>query len=101
MAFFYKCTSLLSLPDISKWNTNNVINLININISSLFTKNLTNSNGIFYNYNNLINIDLSSFDTKNVENMNGILYDSNNYINIIIDLIFFDNKDVTNMNSMF
>ena len=24
---FYKCSSLTSLPDISKWNTNNVTNM--------------------------------------------------------------------------
>ena len=24
---FYKCSSLLSLPDISKWNTNNITNM--------------------------------------------------------------------------
>ena len=24
---FYKCSSLISLPDISKWNTNNVTNM--------------------------------------------------------------------------
>ena len=24
---FYECSSLLSIPDISKWNTNNVINM--------------------------------------------------------------------------
>ena len=26
-SIFYNCTKLISLPDISKWNTNNVINL--------------------------------------------------------------------------
>ena len=37
IVLFYKCSSLLSLPGISKWNANNVFNLINVNISSLFT----------------------------------------------------------------
>ena len=32
---FYKCESLSSLPDISKWNTNNVTNMLDM----------------FYNYN--------------------------------------------------
>jgi len=30
---FYECSSLLSLPDISKWNTNNITNM-NFNVMS-------------------------------------------------------------------
>ncbi len=27
---FYDCKSLLSLPDISKWNTNNIVDMSNV-----------------------------------------------------------------------
>jgi surface protein len=30
IAMFYECTSLSSLPDISKWNTNNVTAMIDM-----------------------------------------------------------------------
>ena len=51
---FYKCLSLSSLPDISKWNTNNV----------------TNMSYMFSGCSSLINIDLSNFNNeKHSENI--------------------------------
>ena len=38
-SLFYGCKSLLSLPDISKWNTNNVINQNYKNLWDLYIKN--------------------------------------------------------------
>ena len=51
---FYCCSSLSSLPDISKWNTNNV----------------TNMNNMFYGCSSLTSLpDISKWNTNNVTNM--------------------------------
>ena len=56
---FYDCTSLKSLPDISKWNT----------------KNVTNMSNMFHNCESLISLsDISKWDTKNVNNMSGMFF---------------------------
>ena len=47
---FFGCSSLISLPDISKWNTNNV----------------TNMEGLFANCSSLISLpDISKWNTNN------------------------------------
>ena len=52
---FYNCSSLISLPDISKWNTDKV----------------TDISYLFYNCSSLISLpDISKWDTNNVTNMN-------------------------------
>ena len=54
---FFKCSSLLSLPDISKWNTNNV----------------TDINGIFNYCSLLLSLpDISKWNTNKVKIMNGM-----------------------------
>ncbi len=55
---FYKCSSLLSLPDISKWNTSNVTNIFNIfsECSSLLSL-----------------LDISKWNTNNFKDMHIIL----------------------------
>ena len=56
---FYNCSSLKSLPDISKWNTNNVINM----------------EGLFYNCSSLISLpDISDWNTSKVKYMNNLFY---------------------------
>ena len=51
---FYECSSLKSLPDISKWDT----------------KNVTDMSGMFSECSSLNNLpDISKWDTKNVTNM--------------------------------
>jgi surface protein len=48
---FFNCSSLISLPDISKWNTTNVINM----------------KKMFYNCSSLISLpDISKWNTSNV-----------------------------------
>ena len=55
---FYGCSSLLSLPDISKWNTNNVINMIEM----------------FYGCSSLSSFpNISNWNTDKVTNMNNML----------------------------
>ena len=74
-------------------------NIIDIDLSSFDTKNVTNMSYMFYNCSNLTNIDLSSFDTKNVTNMSYMFSYCSNLTNI--DLSSFDTKNVTDMSSMF
>ena len=51
---FYECSSLKSLPDISKWNTNNVTDMSNM----------------FCGCNSLQSLpDISKWNTNNVTNM--------------------------------
>ena len=58
-SMFYKCSSLLSLPDISKWNT--------INVNDI--------RGIFYNCISLSSLpDISKWNVNKVNDMNGMFY---------------------------
>ena len=77
---FSNCFSLKSLPDISKWNTENVIdfsclfeNCISLNkipdISKWNTNKLKTINRIFYNCSSLISLpDISKWTLKNINN---------------------------------
>ena len=56
---FYKCSSLLSIPDISKWNI----------------KRINNMEKLFYRCLKLINLpDIFKWDIDNVKNMNSMFY---------------------------
>ena len=64
---FSFCNSLISLPDISKWNTSNVYNM----------------NGMFSFCNSLISLpDISKWDTSNVKNMVGMFSKCNSLISL-------------------
>ena len=72
---FYNCSSLISLPDISKWNTNNIIYMENM----------------FYNCSSLISLpDLSKWNINNP-------IDEKHLINDIFLLLF--EKDMFDMNT--
>ena len=56
---FRRCINLIAIPDISKWNTSNVINL----------------NHLFYECINLQLLpDISGWDTSNTKNLSYIFY---------------------------
>jgi len=62
---FANCSSLLSLPDISKLNTNNV----------------TNMSAMFYNCSSLSSLpDISKWNINNVTNMSEMFYNCNPYL---------------------
>ena len=66
---FYDCSSLSSLPDISKWNTNNV----------------TDMSHIFYGCSSLSSLpDISKWNTNNVFNMSFMFCEC---LNILISKI--------------
>ena len=83
---FYNCSSLLSLPDISKWNTNNITNMSDMfyNCSSLLslphiskwnTNNVTNMSDMFYKCSSLSSLsNISKWNTNNVTNMSDMFY---------------------------
>ena len=78
---FYECSSLLSLPDISNWNTNNVkdmsymfrecSSLVSLpDISKWDTNNVTNMSYMFYKCSSLVSLpDISKWNTNNVKDM--------------------------------
>ena len=74
-------------------------NIINIDLSSFNSKNVTNMSFMFYDCINLEKINLSSFDTKNVTNMESMFDNCNNIQSI--DLSSFDTENVINMMYMF
>ena len=64
---FFKCSSLLSLPDISKWNINNVQNI----------------DGIFGGCNSLISLpNISNWNTENLEKFFSILSECFSLLNL-------------------
>ena len=81
---FYQCSSLISLPDISKWHVNNITNmgylfygcssLISLpDISKWDVKNETNICDLFSGCSSLIFLpDISKWNVNNITNINGL-----------------------------
>ena len=70
---FYNCTGLSNLPDISKWNTNNVNNMSNM----------------FYKCTSLSTLpDLSKWNTKKVNDMSDMFYYCNKIKSYIVQNIY-------------
>ena len=109
---FYKCTSLSSLPDISKWDTKNVTNMGGMfsgcsslsslpDISKWDTKNVTNMSHIFDECSSLSSLpDISKWDTKNVTSMKCMFYGCS-LLKTLPDISKWNTKNVTNMSYMF
>ena len=84
---FYECNSLISLTDISEWNTENVTNMSNMfckcyslfslpDISKWNTENARNMSRMFYKCNSLLSLpNISKWNTSNVINMSYLVYD--------------------------
>ena len=78
---FFGCSSLLSLSDISKWNTSNI----------------TNMNSMFENCSSLISLpDISNWNTSNVTNMSYIFNDCSSLI-FLPDISKWDISNVTDI----
>ena len=105
---FFCCSNIINI-DLSSFDTKNVTNmsymfcgctkLTNIDLSSFNTKNVTNMSNMFQSCSNLTNIDLSFCDTENVNNMSYMFWDCNNLTNL--DLSSFNTKNVSDMSYMF
>ena len=109
---FWGCTSLISLPDISKWNTINVTNIGSLfnqckyltllpDISKWNTSNIINMREIFNGCNSLKSLpDISNWNTKNVTDMGSIFSWCKSLISLP-DISKWDTNKVTNMSNMF
>jgi len=83
-AMFYGCSSLISLPDISKWDTSNITNMSCLfgecssliyldDISKWNTKKVTNMHSMFYKCKSLQTIpDISNWDITKVNDIHGM-----------------------------
>jgi len=83
-AMFYECSSLISLPNISKWDTTKITDMSSLfgkctslitlpDISKWNTSNVTNMHSLFYGCSSLISLpDISKWDTSNVTDMHSM-----------------------------
>ena len=111
-SMFYNCSSLISLQDISKWNTHFVKNMSDMfhnccslkslpDISKWNTQNVTNMSYIFYQCNSLsILPDISKWDTSQVSNMSYAFYKCNS-LSFLPNISNWDTDEVTNINHIF
>ena len=109
---FFNCPSLISLPDISEWDTSNVNNMSQMffNCSSLISlpdiskwdaSNATNMSGMFSCCSSLISLpDISKWDTNNVNDMSGMFCCCSSLISLP-DISKWDTSNVTDMSEMF
>ncbi len=81
--FWFNCTNLEKIENISNLDTSNVTKMISM----------------FLNCSSLTNLDLSNFDTSSVTDMRSIFNGCSSLTNL--DLSNFDTSNVTNMMSMF
>ena len=105
---FSGCVSLISLPDISKWNIIKVENMRGIffyckslsyldDISGWKTDNITDLCGAFDNCSSLISLpDISKWNTEKVANMNSLFYKCSN-LKLLPDFSIWNTKNVDNL----
>ena len=91
---FYECSSLVKLPDISKWNTSNVQNMSYLfyecsklrtlpDISKWDTSNVQNMSHLFCYCSSLINLpDISKWNITNVSDISYIFYSCSSLITL-------------------
>ena len=111
-SMFYGCSSLKSLPDISKWDTTNVTDmsymfnecsrLISLpDISIWNTQNINNMCSMFYKCSSLISLpDISIWYTSRVIYMYSMFYGCSS-LKSLPDISQWNTSKVTDMNSMF
>ena len=109
---FSDCSSLISLPNISKLNTRNIINMNNLfenceslsllsDISKWDTTNVKNLSYMFQNCRSLSTIpDISDWNTENVTDMS-FIFDNCTLLKFLPDISKWNVKNVVNMSHMF
>ena len=109
---FDECSLLLSLPDISEWDTSYIKDMSYMffgcsslndisDISKWNISNVENLNCIFCNCSSLKTIpDISNWDTSNIKNMNGMFYGCK-LLSILPDISKWNVSNVIDMNYMF
>ena len=109
---FFLCTSLISLPDFSNWDTTNVTNMSSMfngcnslkslpDISNWNTSNVTNMGWMFSYCTSLKSLpDISKWNTTNVTNMNS-MFNGCSSLESLPDISNWNTTNVTNMSEMF
>jgi len=107
-SMFYRLNGVLNI-DVSSFDTSNVTNMSNmfanctsltsLDLSSFDTSNVTDMSSMFEFSSNLKTLDISSFNTSNVTNMSDMFNVCNNLTNLNVNN--FDTSNVTNMSGMF
>ena len=109
---FEGCNSLISLLDISKWNTSSVKSMNSIfsrckslkslpDISKWNTEKVRDMESMFFDCNSLISLpDISKWNTENVINMGCMFCDCNSF-ELLPDLSKFNTTNCYNMESLF
>ena len=103
---------LSSLPDISKWNTSNVIDMKNMfrgcsllsslpDISKWNTANVTNMSGMFWGCISLSSLpDISKWNTSNVNDISYMFYECES-LSSLPDISKWDTSNITDMSGVF
>ena len=109
---FYGCNSLISLPDIGKWNIENVTDMSCIfqgcksllflpDISLWNTSKTTKMNSMFHGCNSLLSLpDISKWNTSNVIYMGEMFFECNSIISLP-DISEWDISKVIDISSFF
>ena len=109
---FCGCISIISLSDISNWDTKNVTNMENMfflcyclenisDISKWNTDKVINMGYMFYQCISLSSLpEISNWNTSNVQNMNSMFYQCISLTNLP-NISKWNTSNVQNMNSMF
>ena len=109
---FYNCSSLISLPDISEWNTINVNDMSCMfsgctslsslpDISKWNTSNVTNMNCMFSNCTSLISLpDISKWDTSNLTNI-GFIFSRCSSLVSLPDISKWNTSKINNIAGIF
>ena len=109
---FSECSSLISLPDIYKWNTTNLINISGmfescsslISLPDISKWNTSNINDMSYLFNKcsfLLSLpDVSEWDTRNVNNMS-YMFNKCSFLLSLPDISKWDTSKVNDMSYMF
>jgi len=109
---FSGCSSLLSLPDISNWNTSNITDMSNMfygcsslsslpDISKWNTSNVTNMSFMFCRCSSLSSLpDISKWNTKNITDMSNMFCNCSSLLSLP-DISKWNTSNIINMSYMF
>ena len=109
---FHGCSSLVTLPDLSLWDTNQITDMNNIfcgcssleylpDISNWNTYKVTNMSNIFCGCSSLISIpDIYKWNTSNVTNISGMFYECSS-LKILPDISIWNIRNVNDISRLF
>jgi len=108
---FFKCSSLLSLPDLNKWNTINVTDMACMfshfrslglpeEMSMWNTSNVTNMSNMFYNSEILSLPDISNWDTSKVKDISYMFSECSSLIKLP-DISKWNTVNIVDMEGIF